>query len=207
MSNPELNHPYKLKELASFFNEKSPKGNYIRIKLNAWNRIWNIEKRNGYYIIKSFSPKYPPQNKYKLNIGDKFNKLTIIAPINSDKKYDYKYLCQCECGNQTIVNAYSLIYGNTQSCGCIHRTTGKYIGKYKQSEDILKERSKLTPSLRFSILKRDNYHCRICGRGVEDNVKLEIDHIIPVSKGGLTEENNLWVLCQDCNRGKRDNEI
>ena len=38
----------------------------------------------------------------------------------------------------------------------------------------------------------------------EPNLLLEIDHIIPVSKGGLTEESNLQTLCWKCNRSKSD---
>jgi 5-methylcytosine-specific restriction endonuclease McrA len=35
-----------------------------------------------------------------------------------------------------------------------------------------------------------------------DGVKLEVDHIKPISKGGKTVLNNLQTLCMDCNRGK-----
>jgi hypothetical protein len=57
-------------------------------------------------------------------------------------------------------------------------------------------------SLRFDILKRDNYRCQICGRDASDGVKLEIDHKVPKSKGGQDTYENLWTLCYDCNRGK-----
>ena len=42
----------------------------------------------------------------------------------------------------------------------------------------------------------------VCGKGAEDGVKLEIDHIIPIEKWGLTEESNLRSLCKEYNRGK-----
>ena len=54
------------------------------------------------------------------------------------------------------------------------------------------------------ILKRDNFKCKLCGRSARDGVELEVDHIIPISKGGKTIESNLRVLCKDCNRGKSD---
>ena len=70
-------------------------------------------------------------------------------------------------------------------------------------EQIIKnERAKLTNGLRFKILKRDNYRCQLCGATQLDGVKLHIDHIFPVSKGGKTEESNLQVLCDSCNMGK-----
>ena len=66
------------------------------------------------------------------------------------------------------------------------------------------ERKKLTPGLRYDIMKRDNFRCQICGRTQKDGVTLEVDHIKPISKGGKTEPNNLRTLCWDCNRGKAD---
>lgn len=84
--------------------------------------------------------------------------------------------------------------------------TGKIIHQGLKSErytfvDILPE-TKITLSLRFKVLKRDNYRCCICGRDASDGVKLEIDHTIPKSKGGTNEIENLKTLCYDCNRGK-----
>lgn len=68
------------------------------------------------------------------------------------------------------------------------------------------ERSRLTSGLRFDILKRDGYSCQICGSSASDGVKLHIDHKIPVSKGGLTQKDNLWVLCDRCNLGKSNKQ-
>ncbi len=77
---------------------------------------------------------------------------------------------------------------------------------YKASEQYRKkeERGKLTPGLRYDILKRDNFKCQICGRTQSDGVTLEVDHKVPIAKGGKTEPDNLWTLCRDCNRGKSD---
>lgn len=41
-------------------------------------------------------------------------------------------------------------------------------------------------------------NCRYCGWGVEEQY-VEIDHIIPKSKGGPTRDHNLAVACPDCN--------
>lgn len=67
------------------------------------------------------------------------------------------------------------------------------------------ERLHLSNAIRYQVLSRDKSTCQMCGRSVSDGVKLEIDHIIPVSRGGKTSLDNLQVLCYDCNRGKRDN--
>ena len=71
------------------------------------------------------------------------------------------------------------------------------------------ERRKMTLELREAILRRDNWTCQCCGNSVfkEPNLALEVDHIIPVSKGGKTEPNNLQTLCWRCNRRKSDNIV
>ncbi len=66
------------------------------------------------------------------------------------------------------------------------------------------ERSYMTDSLRYDILKRDGFKCQLCGMGQIDGVRLHVDHIIPVSKGGRTIPSNLRTLCEACNMGKRD---
>lgn len=54
------------------------------------------------------------------------------------------------------------------------------------------------------VFERDNYTCQICGATKEDGVKLHVDHIIPIAKGGTNDIDNLQVLCQRCNSGKSD---
>lgn len=66
------------------------------------------------------------------------------------------------------------------------------------------QRTLMTPKLRYKILQRDGFRCCICGASSYDGTKLEVDHIIPVSKGGRTVDSNLRTLCQACNRGKSD---
>lgn len=73
-----------------------------------------------------------------------------------------------------------------------------------ESERRKLERSKMTPSLRYEVLKRDKFRCQICGASQSDGVKLHVDHIMPVSKGGKTEMKNLRTLCDMCNLGKSD---
>ena len=64
------------------------------------------------------------------------------------------------------------------------------------------EHAKVTRAMRYDVLRRDDFHCVRCGRGREDGVKLHVDHILPVSRGGKTVMSNLQTLCEDCNCGK-----
>lgn len=71
------------------------------------------------------------------------------------------------------------------------------------------QRTLMTKKLREFIKSRDNFTCCNCGNSVyiEPNLLLEIDHIIPVAKGGRTVEDNLQTLCWKCNRAKSDKMI
>lgn len=70
-----------------------------------------------------------------------------------------------------------------------------------------KSKRSIPIGMRYKILKRDAFKCVACGRGVNDNIKLHIDHITPFSLGGLTELSNLKTLCSECNIGKSNKHI
>ncbi len=62
----------------------------------------------------------------KLNLlGQRIGKLTIIEERPSQRyacgKSHRQYLCQCDCGNQTVITVENLRSGNTKSCGCYRR--------------------------------------------------------------------------------------
>ena len=58
--------------------------------------------------------------------------------------------------------------------------------------------------LRFLVMKRDHFRCKLCGASSTPSVELQVDHIIPYSKSGETVFENLQTLCDRCNIGKSD---
>lgn len=58
--------------------------------------------------------------------------------------------------------------------------------------------------LRFLVMRRDNFKCRVTGRSpaTDPAVILEVDHIIPWERGGETVFDNLQTLAKDINIGK-----
>lgn len=66
-------------------------------------------------------------------------------------------------------------------------------------------RKPIDNKLKYAVLQRDHSTCQRCGANIYNtpNVKLVIDHKIPVEMGGDTTIDNLWTLCSDCNGGKQ----
>lgn len=52
-------------------------------------------------------------------IGQKFGRLTVISLHSIQDRHRVRWLCQCECGNKSIVITDNLRKGHTQSCGCL----------------------------------------------------------------------------------------
>lgn len=61
------------------------------------------------------------------------------------------------------------------------------------------ERGRVSNKMRFAVMERDGYRCCHCGRAEGTAGDLEIDHIIPISKGGKSTFENLQTLCHRCN--------
>lgn len=89
------------------------------------------------------------------------------------------------------------------------RSTCKHC-RSKYSADWRRKNGRVYPSIvykqvkkRWDILVRDNFTCQYCGAKAPE-FHLEVDHIIPRSRGGKDTTNNLITACWECNRGKRD---
>ncbi len=95
-------------------------------------------------------------------------------------------------------------------------------------------RDNIPIAIRQEIIQRDNCTCQYCGkkgtfifryakpsvienplnidiRGLDfyngtDIIAFEIDHIIPISKGGGVSRDNLVLACRHCNRSKGDRD-
>lgn len=158
------------------------------------NAIENLNQRED-AISETFAPpafilKYY-LNEFKEQVG------LMIPPIEVPyPKYVFQYLSAG--GNSSQVTEVRL---NSKTIDALIDTLSSKI-KFKKS--VAGQRSLMTASLRTFIKTRDEYTCRTCQISVakEPHLLLEVDHIKPVSKGGLSTEDNLQTLCWKCNRTK-----
>lgn len=110
-----------------------------------------------------------PRLKPRINLsGKRIGRITVIGPISKDSNRQYRWLCKCDCGNETIVLGLNLRRKHTQSCGCLAKEEAAKVGKANKTHGmqnhplytkwrIMRERCR-NPN-------RDNY-LRYGGRGI-----------------------------------------
>lgn len=99
------------------------------------------------------------------------------------------------CGNEYITYKTNKKYCSEQ---CRHDARLEIMKRYKEKNVPLYLR------VRFQVFERDKFKCQYCGRGINDGVKLQIDHVIPRKQNGQNNISNYITACEDCNLGKRD---
>lgn len=126
--------------------------------------------------------------------------------VHSDKKWPQNGDYEAMCLRLTEKGTNSLAFEALNHAWHVYTTvSGFKVSSLPKAEAYQRVgREPISKRLRFQILKRDGYRCRLCGRSADHGISLEIDHKHPVAKGGETAEANLWTLCFDCNRGKSD---
>jgi 5-methylcytosine-specific restriction endonuclease McrA len=67
----------------------------------------------------------------------------------------------------------------------------------------VRTRQSRSASKRARILMRDRHRCQYCGNRFSA-FELTLDHILPRSRGGRTEPDNLCAACRPCNQRKGD---
>lgn len=70
------------------------------------------------------------------------------------------------------------------------------------------EPRKIVKPSRLDILRRDAHTCAYCGYvgvsfGQEEGIDLDVDHVVPASRGGSNEASNLVTACKNCNQTKK----
>jgi len=136
-----------------------------------------------------------PFDKYSLCEKELCDAVTL-CPVT-----DFSIVCKISYVSPQGRNAYQRDHAFFTAD--IYRAFAEIANDQKRDHAKERQRSAMTPGLRYKVMQRDGFRCTLCGRSTEaDGVKLEVDHIKPVSTGGLTEMDNLRTLCMECNRGK-----
>lgn len=197
--NAEL-EPFKY--LCKYFDFKPNEENlqYIQDLGEQVSRFLNAERNlDSRYnrIIRSINPPYFIMKHYQLEF---LHLIEVSLPDISFEFPTYTFQYVSAGGNSSQTTSITL---NEETIEMLIEYMDEQV-KYKNSAKA--QRSLMTKKLREYIKRRDEYTCQSCGASTaqQDLLLLEVDHIIPVAKGGLSTEDNLQTLCWKCNRTKSD---
>ncbi len=109
----------------------------------------------------------------------------------------------CEVCGSPYAKPRKYAEGTRVYCDCRRERSKQHEREYKNRRaswtDVTKAEWK---ALRGKVFERDGYRCAICGCDNRDY--LDLDHIIPMAKGGKSTLDNLQTLCHLCNCRKKD---
>lgn len=80
--------------------------------------------------------------------------------------------------------------------------SGETLDEWMNAEPVQRSgpyrKATISRSLSKAVFERDMYRCKKCGTHLD----LSVDHIVPESKGGTLDMDNLQTLCRPCNSRK-----
>ena len=158
-------------------------------------------------------------------IGQKFGRLVVLQCSDIRKSGHICWLCQCSCGERTIVTSSHLKNGITKSCGCLRVEKTKWRsakhghgGRGKQSATYISWSNMLRRCLNDNCLAYHNYGGRgiaVCEqwksfpnflRDMNEAPKgCQIDRID--NNKGYYKENCRWVAPKVNSRNRRNNHL
>jgi hypothetical protein len=193
-----------------------------KIKSNTMKKSWKLG------LIKS---RPLGIEKQPLQIGEKFNHLTIIKfshfQIRKNSRNYFYYLCKCDCGKEKIIIKDSIVNGDTKSCGCyrikmagIAHRHHKGIASLSRIYDLYKNRAK-RKNILFALSLEEfkeitSQNCYYCGIKPNQFIANHKKHYYGIYKyNGLDRINskygyiktNVASCCKYCNFAKNDLSI
>jgi hypothetical protein len=156
--------------------------------------VHNVQRREAEIVARIAPPTFILKrysNEFWDLVGVHLTPIAVPYP-----KYKFQYT---SAGGNTGQAA--KVELNTSTLDALSETL---VQKIRWAKSAAGQRALMTAHLRGWIKDRDDHSCMQCGISVaaEPHLLLEVDHILPVSRGGLSTHENLQTLCWRCNRSK-----
>ncbi|MDR1188881.1 MAG: HNH endonuclease [Bifidobacteriaceae bacterium] len=189
-----------IKYLMKYFSIKADKPTLADIQRVAGsisrleNAVFNLQERETAIAARINPPAFILKryaDVFWCQIGVHVSPISVPYP-------EYKFQYVSAGGNSSQESAIRL---DTPALDALSATLAE---KIRWAKSAAGQRALMTAALREQIKQRDRYTCLQCGVSLaaEPHLLLEVDHIMPVSRGGLSMPENLQTLCWRCNRSK-----
>lgn len=189
-----------LKYVMKYFNIKADEAHLADVEnlgddiARLQEAVYNLQQREASitqsinpptFILKHYA------GEFMKHVGVELSPITVPYPV-----YVFEYVSAGGNSSQRATVTF-----DTPTIDALIETLSQ---KIRWRKSAAGQRALMTSRLRNSIKARDNHTCRYCSVSLvaEPHLLLEVDHIIPVSRGGLSTPENLQTLCWKCNRSK-----
>lgn len=181
-----------------------------RYKYEAANAVLKTIPNSGYCVQKYYD--LSSRKNYVITNASKFvswddelchmirNAKPFKSAADADKYIKSHSKLMSELGKPIIVDEnYEAV--NVSGTKKLSKENLKSI--YSKNSENKTQREHIPKDIRYQIFNKDSGICQMCGRPLDID-SFTIDHIVPISRGGITDISNYRCLCNRCNKWKAD---
>lgn len=154
--------------------------------------------------------------------GQRFGRLVVLYRAENDNQNRPKWMCRCNCGAEKVFKGVLLRNSKSRSCGCLRRETAAITCKILGKSGISNYKHGLCGTKEYNAARASKHRAMVLFKTpiLTENEKAKVelyykvsqilgeywhvDHIIPLSKGGLHHPDNLQVVTKEYNLQKSD---
>jgi len=161
----------------------------------------------------------------ELFIGNKINRLIVVALHHQDKRWRKYYVFKCDCGLKKVIHGAAVVSGNTKSCGCLAKESKKARRVSPNHTEVTAiilgyKRHAINRGYKWSLKRSDveniiNKDCFYCGSSPNNrkitknslNNGLLYSGIDRIDSEKDYTDNNVLPCCKICNYAKSNMSI
>ena len=164
--------------------------------------IQSLVESGGQATLRELAVKFLTEEEAEIREMMKTIKKMPVHVLSAKNKSRKKPIVEEEDGVVRLLVEPSDLKERSEILGACARRLHEYVAK--RGEGIWNHKWLDSPTggaMRFKVLEAGGRRCALCGITSKDRA-LDVDHIVPHSKGGPSTFENLQILCSKCNRSK-----
>lgn len=164
--------------------------------------IQSLVESGGQATLRELAVKFLTEEEAEIREMMKTIKKMPVHVLSAKNKSRKKPIVEEEDGVVRLLVKPADLKERSEILGACAQRMHEYVAK--RGEGIWNHKWLDSPTggaMRFKVLEAGGRRCALCGITSKDRA-LDVDHIVPHSKGGPSTFENLQILCSKCNRSK-----